>query len=134
MRPRTARIAPRFVQQNHGKTAKLLRAKADEKRGSWFYYDGWLEVGVVREAVLSMLQPLVWRQSAQQPPADVWGWKGMYIQEDEVDQILKSTLRGFFAVNPTEIVKAEHKAFDDRNSNLHKRLVGFVYGLTCTKP
>ena len=121
MLPRTARMPPRFVQQNHGKTAELLRVKADEKRGSWFYYDGWLEVGVVREVVLSMLQPLVWRQSAQQPPADVWGWKGMYIQEDEVEHILKSSLRGFFAADPDEMRKAARKALDDSISELKRR-------------
>ena len=85
---------------------KALCAAAKKKCLDWFFHDGWLEVGVVREVALSMLQPFVWQQSAQQPPAGAWRWKGMYIEEDEVTELLTCTWRGFLAAQPNEILEA----------------------------
>ena len=105
----------RFVQQMHKRTMVLMRRMANGVDANWILKEEWLDVYTVRRTAETLIDPFVWKWSSWYPPPESrtdqanWGWRGMWLSEDERAKVLTDTLAGFLAASPEQIrIAAQH--------------------------
>ena len=99
----------RFVQQMHKRTIESMRRMANGVDANWILEEEWLDVYTVRRTAETLIDPFVWKWSSWYPPPEIWtdqanwGWRGMWLSEDERAKVLTDTLAGFLAASPEQI-------------------------------
>lgn len=49
------------------------------------------------------------RQTSAYPPSEAWGWMGMWLSEEEAEDVLTATMRGFLSANAEQIQEAARR-------------------------
>ena len=99
----------------HSRTIELMRLTANGVDANWVLEEEWLDVYTVRRTAETMIDPFVWKWSSWYAPPEIWtpqahwGWRGMWLSEDERAKVLTDTLAGFLAASPEQIrIAAQH--------------------------
>ena len=87
----------RSVQPFHSRAIDLMRKPADGVDANEDLQSEWCDVSTVTRTAETMVDPFVWRWRSQYPPPESWGWKGMWLSEEEREKVLTDTLVGFLA-------------------------------------